>query len=304
VDYRHLRFFTAVAEELHFTRAAHKLRVAQPHLSHEIRSLEREMGVELFVRTKRSVVLTPAGHVFLERVRALFDATADAVSAAQRASRGETGRLAVGFGSTAGYAVIPDAVARFRRTCPGVELLLTELNSDNVLQALRSGQLDVGLVHPPRNLEPALKVELAWREPLVVALPREHPLAPMRRINLKKLKAEPFVFWRRELASRLYDEIIAACDAAGFEPRVVQRTGRLATAVSLVASGVGVALVPMTAAHIGIKGAVFRAVYGIRTEVPTSFVWRQGQVAPAMAPFMAAVRDARLRTPHSRLPTK
>jgi DNA-binding transcriptional LysR family regulator len=172
--------------------------------------------------------------VFLDRVRALFDATAEAINAAQRANRGETGRLSVGFVSAAAYAVIPDAIASFRRAYPGVELLLSEVNSDEGLQAVRSGRLDVGLLHPPRNLEPALNVEIAWREPLVVALPQEHLLAPMQRINLKKLKMEPWVLFHREIASRLYDEIIAACGSADFEPRVVQRTGRLATTVSLV----------------------------------------------------------------------
>src|SRR5262245_29396076 len=127
MDFRHLKFFVAVAEELHFTRAANRLRVAQPHLSQEIRKLEREIGVELFARTKRSVALTPAGHVFLGRVRVLFDAAAEAVNAAQRASRGETGRLTVGFVSAAAYAVIPEAVAAFRRAYPDVELLLREL---------------------------------------------------------------------------------------------------------------------------------------------------------------------------------
>jgi DNA-binding transcriptional LysR family regulator len=304
MDLRHLRFFTAVAEELHFTRAANRLGMAQPHLSQEIRRLEHEIGVELFVRTKRSVVLTPAGYVFLDRVRALFDATAETVRAAQRASRGETGRLAVGFTSTAAFGVIPNAIASFRRAYPGVELFLNELNSDEALAAVRSGRLDVALLHPPRNLEPALNVEIAWQEPLVIALPREHLLAPMRRIDLKKLKTEPWVFWHREIASRLYDEVIAACGSADFEPRVVQRTIRLSTTVSLVASGVGVALVPVTAADIGIKGAVFRPVYRTRIEVPMSFVWRQREVAPALAPFMAAVRDARLRAPHSRVLTK
>src|ERR1700681_3274574 len=143
MDLRHLRFFTAVAEELHFTRAANRLGMAQPHLSQEIRRLEHEIGVELFVRTKRSVVLTPAGYVFLDRVRALLDATAEAVNAAQRASRGETGRLAVGFTSTGAFAVMPTAIASFRRAYPGVELLLSEVSNEEALQAVRGGRLDV-----------------------------------------------------------------------------------------------------------------------------------------------------------------
>ncbi len=302
MEYRRLRFFIAVAEELHFTRAASRLRVAQPHLSQEIRKLEREIGVELFARTKRSVALTPAGRIFLDRARAIFDVTADAVHAAQRASRGETGKLTVGFVSAAAYAVMPNAIARFRRSHPDVELVLNELNSDEGVEEVRSGRLDVCLLHPPRSLEPALGVDVAWQESMVVALPRSHRFARTRRISLSKLKTEPWVLWRREIASRLYDEIFAACASSGFEPRVVQRTVRLATVVSLVASGVGLALVPATSAQMGIKSVVFRPLEGRRILVPMSFVWRRDEVSPALAPFMAAVRATKLHTSKSLAP--
>src|SRR5262245_56573260 len=141
MEYRLLRFFVAVAEELHFTRAAARLRVAQPHLSHEIRQLEREIGVELFVRSKRRVSLSPAGQVFLQRIRVIFDLTEDSIQAAQRASRGEIGRLAVGFNTVASYAIVPNAVAKFRLACPEVELRLVEQHSDEAIDAVRSGQL-------------------------------------------------------------------------------------------------------------------------------------------------------------------
>lgn len=299
MDFRHLRFFTAVAEELHFTRAANKLRVAQPYLSQEIRRLEQEIGVALFARTKRSVALTAAGQVFLDRVHSLFDTAAEAVKAAQRASRGETGKITIGFVSAAAYAVIPEAIASFRRGYPDVELSLSELNSDEGLQAVRNGRLDVCILHPPRHLEPTLCVELAWWEPLVIAVSREHPLAAKQRLNLKSLATEAWVLWPREIASRLYDEVIFACGAAGFEPRVVQRTVRLATVVSLVASGLGVSLVPLTTARMGIRGAAFRPTSAARIAVPMSFVWRLDNLSPVLAPFISAVRAARLRTARS-----
>jgi DNA-binding transcriptional LysR family regulator len=293
MDYRRLRYFVAVAEELHFTRAAHRLGVAQPHLSQEIRRLEREIDVELFSRTKRTVSLTPAGRVFLEKVRTVFDATAEAVNAAQRASKGEVGRLALGFVSAAAYAVVPQVVARFRKAYPDVELVLYELNSDEGVELIRHGGLDVCLLHPPRNLDPTLHAEVAWQEALVIALPKSHPFASRQSIDLKKLKMEPWVLWRREIASRLYDEIAAACAAAGFEPRVAQRTVRLATVVSLVASGVGLAMVPSSAMRMGIAGVVFRPVRGARVTVPMSFVWRNKDVSPTVAPFVRAVKAAR-----------
>jgi DNA-binding transcriptional LysR family regulator len=297
MEYRRLLFFAAVAEELHFTRAASRLRVAQPHLSQEIRGLERDLGVELFTRNRRSVVLTPSGRVFLEKVRVIFNATDDAVRSAQRASRGETGKLSVGFVSVAGYAVVPRAVAKFRRSHPDVELVLSELNSDEGVQAVRSGRLDVCLLHPPRNLEPALCVEIAWHERLAVVLPRGHKLASSRRVDLRKLKDEPLVLWNREIASCLHDEVIAACNMAGFEPRVAQRTVRLATVVSMAASSVGYALVPASTAQAGIKAVVFRPLSGAQPTVPMAFVWRRKDVAPALLPFMAAVQDAKAQTP-------
>jgi len=170
-----LKLFVAVAEELHFTRASVRLRIAQPYLSQEIRRLEREIGVELFVRTKRSVALTPAGHAFLERVRIILDNTADAVRAARRASRGEIGRIRLGFVVTAAVGVIPNAIARFRSAYPDVEVLLNEIRSDEGLEAVRTGQLDLCLLHPPRTVDPAVNIETIWLEPLVVLLPPKTP---------------------------------------------------------------------------------------------------------------------------------
>jgi DNA-binding transcriptional LysR family regulator len=295
VEYRHLKFFIAVAEELHFTRASVRLRIAQPHLSQEIRRLEREIGVDLFVRTKRSVALTTAGRAFLERVRSVLDNTADAVYAAQRASRGEIGRIRLGFMTVAAFGVIPNATARFRSAYPDVEVLLKEISSDEGLEALRTGQLDLCLVHPPRIVDPAINIEPLWLEPLVAVLPPRHPLADMQRISLKRLKSEPWVTGTRELGSRLDDEVIAACAAAGFQPRVAQRTTRMTTTISLVASGIGVALLPITVARLAFGGAVYRQLRPPRSSVPVAFAWRQDQTAPALAHFTAVVRNSALR---------
>jgi DNA-binding transcriptional LysR family regulator len=295
VEHRHLKFFVAVAEELHFTRASARLRIAQPHLSQEIRRLEREIGVELFVRTKRSVALTPAGHAFLERVRIVLDDTAGAVFAAQRARRGEIGRIRLGFVTVAGIGVIPNATARFRTAYPDVEILLKDVHSDGGLEAVRTGQLDLCLLHPPRIVDPALNIETLWLEPLVAVLPPKHPRADMQRISLQRLKSEPWVTGTRELGSRLEDEVIAACTAAGFEPRVVQRTTRMTTTISLVASGIGVALLPITVARLAFGGAVYRQLRPPGSSVPVAVAWRRDQTAPVLAHFMAVVRQSALR---------
>jgi DNA-binding transcriptional LysR family regulator len=291
VEYRQLKFFIAVAEELHFTRAAARLRIAQPHLSQEIRRLEGEIGVELFARTKRSVALTPAGQIFLKHVRVVLDATADATQAAQRASRGEIGRIRLGFVSTAAFGVVPDAVARFRNAYPDVELLLREFNSDEGFEAVRAGELDLCLLHPPRSMNPGVNIEPVWLEPLVAVLPAHHRLADMRQVGLQRLKSEPWIVGRREIASRLYDEVIAACAAAGFEPRIAQRATRITTAISMVASGIGVALLPITAARLGIGGAIYRHVRPSRLRIPVALAWRQDQSTPVLANFMTVVRD-------------
>jgi DNA-binding transcriptional LysR family regulator len=295
MEYRQLKFFVAVAEELHFTRASARLRIAQPHLSQEIRRLEREIGADLFARTKRSVALTPAGHMFLRHVRALLDSTVDAVHATQRASRGEIGRIKLGFVSAASFGVIPDAMVRFRSAYPDVEVLLNELNSDEGLEGVRSGQLDLCLLHPPRTVDPAINIETVWLEPLVVVLPPKHHLADLQRIGLKRLKSEPWVLVRREVGSRIHDEVIAACAAAGFEPRVVQRTTRMTTSISMVASGIGVALLPITGARLGIGGAIYRHLRPPRISVPVAFAWRQNQADPLWTNLMAIIRDSASR---------
>lgn len=292
-----MKFFLAVAEDLHFTRAAGRLRVAQPNLSQEIRRLEREIGVDLFTRTKRSVALTPAGHTFLQHVRALLNATADAVHATQRASRGEIGRIRLGSVSAATFGVIPNAVVRFRSAYPNVEILLSELYSVEAPDALRTGRLDLCVLHPPANVELALNIEPIWNEQLVAVLPAKHPLAGSQRIGLPTLRSEPWILWPREMATRLYDEVIAACAAAGFEPRVVQRAARITTVMSIVAAGLGVALLPITVARLGIGGAIFRPLRPPRVSVPVAFAWRQGQTAPELTHFMALARDSAPRRP-------
>jgi DNA-binding transcriptional LysR family regulator len=264
VEYRQLKFFVAVAEELHFTRASVRLRIAQPHLSQEIRRLEREIGVELFKRTKRSVALTPAGHTFLQHVRLVLDSTVEAVRSAQRASRGEIGHIRLGFVSVAAFDVIPKAIARFRSAYPDVNLSLKEINSDEGLEAVRIGQLDLCLLHPPRTVDPAVNLEPVWFEPLVAVLPPKHPLAETKRIGLQRLKSEPWILPQREI-----------------------------TTISMVAGGIGVALLPITASRLGIGGAVYRHLRPPpKTSVPVAFAWQQSNASSALANLKASVRDA------------
>lgn len=290
MEYRHLRFFIAVAEELSFTRAATRLRVAQPHLSQEIRRLEREVGTALFTRDRRRVALTAAGRAFLSHARLILSGSAEAVRAAQRASRGETGRARIGFASSAGFGILPDAVRRFRLQYPDVELVLLECNSNEQIDLLSSGAIDVGLLHPPHSTEPALELETLLVVPLMAALPEGHPLAERRRIALEALKDEPWVFFPRAVASRLYDEIIRVCTEAGFAPRIAQEASKLSTIVSLVASGLGVSLVPMPLARLGLWRAVCRPLATSWAEIPLAIAWRHDDRNPVLEPLLETMR--------------
>ena len=292
IQHRHLRFFIAVAEELHFTRAAARLRVAQPHLSLEIRRLEEELEVPLLVRDRRRVQLTAAGQAFLDHARLVLAGTVSAVRAAQRAHRGETGCVRVGFVTSVGFGVVlPDAVRRFRTERPDVEIVLNEHNSDVQVELLANGQLDVGLLHPPLKSELGLQTETVLAEPLVAALPQNHELARHPRIELGALASEPWVLFSRAIASRLHDEIMMACADAGFSPRVVQQGIKLSTIMSLVGAGLGVSLVPRSLARAGMRRVVCVPLSKSQSALPLALMWRRDHANPPLAPFMEVVRE-------------
>jgi DNA-binding transcriptional LysR family regulator len=290
MEFRHLRFFIGVAEELSFTRAATRLRVAQPHLSREIRRLERELGTPLFARDRRQVTLTAAGSAFLEQARRVLAVTEEAVRTAQRANRGESGRVRIGFSSSAAFGFLPDAIRRFRLERPEVELVLTEFNSDEQPDLLRSFALDASLLYPPHRTEQGLETESILIDPLVAVLPEGHRLAGQRQVALKALASEPWIFFRRAIASRLYDVILRACGDAGFAPRVVQEARKLSTIASLVASGLGVSLVPVTLTRLRLPRLVCRPLAAPVPLMPLAIMWRRNDPNPVLRPFLEAVR--------------
>ena len=291
MEYRHLKFFIAVAEELSFTRAAARLRVAQPHLSREIRRLEDELDVPLFVRDRRQVTFTAGGTALLERAYRILADTAEAVQTTRSAHRGRTGRVRVGFSSSAGFGLLPDAVRRFREQRPEVELVLTEFNSDEQPDLLRRWSLDTGLLYPSRRPQDGLAMETLVLDPLVAALPEGHPLASRPEIALEALADEPWIFFPRAVASRLHDEIIHACREAGFTPRIVQEALKLSTIASLVASGLGVCLVPVTLTRLRLPRTICRALAAPAPKVPLTLMWRRDDTNPALEPFLETVRD-------------
>lgn len=291
MELRHLRYFITVAEELHFSRAAERLQIAQPPLSQQIRSLEEELGVQLFKRTKRRVQLTDAGQIFLEEVRRALTQVDQAVRAAQRASRGEIGRLAVGVNGSATHSFLPKIFRVFRERFPCVELVLHELASHQQVQGISDNRIDVGFLWLPNVDDSALSFMSIWREPLVVALPETHPLADLSEIPLPALIGEPFVLPPRQLGPGFYSQIITLCQQAGFNPKVVQEAMLMQTIVSLVAGGVGVALVPASLQNLQKVGVVYKDLQGQSLELEMAAVWRQDNSSQVLQEFLKVVKE-------------
>jgi DNA-binding transcriptional LysR family regulator len=262
VELRQLRYFVAVAEELHFRRAAERLHISQPPLSQQIRALEEELGFALLVRTRRRVELTPAGAAFLRDARALLTELDAAVATARRIDAGQTGRLRITFVGSALLSIVPGTVERFRRSRPGVELELHERATVDQLRAVRAGVADVGLVRPPIEDDGELRTATVLRERTVAALPAGHPLAAARRLALRRLAAEPLVLFPRDQAPGFHDLLVDSLAGAGGVPRVIQYAPEMLTIIGLVAAGTGVSLVPESVQRLALDGVTYRPVAG------------------------------------------
>jgi DNA-binding transcriptional LysR family regulator len=287
MDLRHFRYFAAVAEELHFGRAAARVRVAQPALSRQIRDLEAELGLPLLERDRRRVALTAAGAVFLTEIRRVLGQVDRAVEIARRAARGEHGSLGIGYVPAVAYSALPDIVRAFRRRLPDVEIQLHEMSPVQQVEALLAEQVDAGFLRGPIN-EPALAADIVLEEALVAALPSGHPLGARKRLGLTMLAKEPFVLPARSRGPGFHDQILAMCRTAGFSPRVVQE-GSQTDAISLVASGAGVAIVPTSLRVIRRAGVVYRPLRE-RPVTQLVMVWRKGAASPVLHAFLDMVR--------------
>lgn len=290
MELRHLRYFVAVADELHFGRAAARLHMAQPPLSQQIRQLEAELGFALFVRAHRRIRLTEAGRTFLAGARAVLDRAEQATADAQRVARGETGALAVGFVASATYGLVPSLFRAFRRRHPGVALALSELSTEEQLAALRSGAIQVGLGRPPAD-DPTIAAEPLLDEPLVAALPAAHRLARGRAVSLGALADEPFVLFPRHPRPGWADHILSLCRAAGFRPPVAQEALELSTALALVAAGIGVTLVPASVRTLRPRGLVYRPLASPAPTTRLLALYRREDAPAAVQRFLEVARE-------------
>ena len=254
MELRHLRYFRAVAEELHFGRAAERLHIAQPPLSQQIRQLERELGVDLFVRSTRKVELTPAGAAYQTRAAAILDAVDDAAEEAQRIAEGVEGHLAIGCVGSATYSLLPRLVRALREAVPGVDVSVRgEMLAPAQISALLSGDIDLALLRPPVNQDGIL-AETVRRDRLLVALPEGHQLAARDELGVGDLRDEEFVAHAGRGRSVMNSLVTAICADAGFVPRIRHQVEETSTLVTLVAAGLGVAVVPEPTAALDIAG--------------------------------------------------
>jgi DNA-binding transcriptional LysR family regulator len=289
-----LSCFIAVAEELHFGRAAERLHMTQPPLSRQIQQLEAELGVQLIDRTTRSVTLTPAGVAFLPDARRILQLAESASLTVKRVPAGDLGTVVVGFTAASAHAVLPRLLERAREHLPDVKLELREMVSSVQVEALMTGELDLGMARPPLN-RPGLVSRPLLHEQLIAALPLEHPLAGItRQLTLSDLDGQDVIMYSPVQARYFNELLISTFTIAGATPRYVQYVTQVHTMLVLVRSGIGLALVPASAATLHPDGVVFRSIGAFRERpVELDAVWRSDSTNPALLRLLRDVLPQR-----------
>ncbi|WP_063765389.1 LysR family transcriptional regulator [Nonomuraea candida] len=287
-----MEYFVAVAEELHFGRAARRLHMSQPPLSTQIQRLEQEVGVRLLRRTKRSVELTAAGEVFLGEARATLRQAARAGERARAAARGELGRLDLGVVDAALYGVAPELIRRFTERCPQVELTVSERRGDEQLALIEEGRLHAGILHPPAH-RPEVAVMELHTEPYVLALPEGHPLAAREGVTLAEACAQPLIQAPRSVNPEGYDSVIAACRERGLRPRIAREASPKQTIIALVAAGLGASVVPAALRRHPYPGVVYRPIEDAGFVLTTALAWRRRDPEPTVTALAEVARSLR-----------
>lgn len=291
MELRHLRYFVAVAEELHFGHAASRLNTSQPSLSQQIRDLERELKVDLFLRTKRRVALTPAGRRFLEEAQGILSSAERAKGLAREAARGESRKLAVGISPETDWLFLGRALRLFADQVPSIDIVFQNLTPEAQLEALRGGQIDVGFVGLPLEAE-GMVTETTGRVRLVVALPEKHPMARKEDLRLESLSKEAYVLWPRHLSPGSYDQLLSVYRQAGFGPPIAMEGGlpSTRTVLGMVAAGLTIALVDPGLEQIAVPRVVFRPLAGPGVFTEKGVIYRRADDSPILASFLHEVR--------------
>ncbi|ARP98005.1 LysR substrate-binding domain-containing protein [Pseudorhodoplanes sinuspersici] len=292
MELRHLRCLAVLAEELHFSRAAERLGIAQPALTQHIQHLERELGVRLFHRTKRSVQLTVAGRLTLEQALRTLQQAERTELIARQAGRGEKGLIEIGYvGSAAFSGILSRTISAYRKTNPNVDLHLHELGIRQQLDDLQSGHLDIGFLRLPVKQWPVGLTSLTLlSEPIIVAIPAEHRLAKRRAIPIAELAEESFIAMRYMEGVGFHAQVEDICRKNQFVPRITQRAQQFAAIASLVGAGLGVAFVPKSLGTLPIPDIVYRPLANIQEMSNLALVFRKSEPAPAVVSFVEKVR--------------
>lgn len=289
MELRHLRYFLAVAEELHFGRAAARINIAQPPLSQQIQQLEKELGFQLFMRTRKSVQLTEAGRVFQREVYNVLECLEKGILKAGLASRGEAGWLSVGFIGSATYVVLPAILREFRHKYPEVELVLQEIQSADQNQSLRERRIHVSFARFPKP-ESGLVFETVYKEYLIVALPASHALNQKKTLKLSDIANEPFILFPHQPSAHA-DYTLQVFANAGLMPQIVQTVGKMHTALGLVAAGIGVTLVPSSIQKTRREGIAYVNLEKPEPILELQMGYREDETSPVLARFIEEVRS-------------
>jgi DNA-binding transcriptional LysR family regulator len=292
MELRHLRYFLAVAEELHFGRAAARVHIAQPPLSKQIQQLEQEIGVQLFKRSKRSVELTDAGKIFQKEALGILNSLENAIKKAKLAGWGDAGWLTIGFIASSTYDVLPVVLKEFKKRHPEVELVLQEIQSSEQNQALREGRIHVSFARFPKT-ESGLVFETVYSEQLVAALPQSHALNKKRSLKLSDLANEPFIL-QPPLPSPHAKNTIQIFADAGVTLQIVQTVEETHTALGLVAAGIGITLIPSSVQKLRISGIEYRNLTNPTPVLEMKMGYRADETSPALASFIETVHSIKI----------
>lgn len=288
MELRHLKYFVAVAEELHFGRAAAKVQITQPVISEQIRRLEQELGVKLFFRTKRTVELTEPGKIFFSEAQEILERVEKAVCALQKADRGELGSLTIGYTGPALYTILPKIIKAFQNSYPQVELILKEICTDEQVEAFNTGNIEVGFLHPPVDSD--FEFISIMKEKMILALPEDNSLATLTPVPIEKLSNQSFILFPQKVGPVLYSRIFTMCQQAGFIPKVVQEVTPQPTMIGLVAAGIGVSFVSQSLQNINLPGVVYRELDVSTPELELSAAWKTEKISPVLQAFLKIVQ--------------
>lgn len=287
MELRHLRYFVSVAEELHFRKAAEKLHIVQPALSKQIAALENELGIELLERDRRHVALTEAGAAFLQEAVEIIAHTNGAIQRAQAVSRGEVGRLNIGFIHPALADLLPRSLRRFRKHYPAVKLSLSEATTRAAIEKVASRSMHFAFTRLPTAPRPDLRTEPVSEEPVVVVVRRDHPLATAPVVTLRDLTDEDLIFVARQVEPELHDYYLTTCFNAGFSPRLVQEVNSTSVAIGLVGAGLGITFAPASARLAAQKNVVYRDFSGPAPKLTMGALYHSGRKPRILENFLA-----------------